>query len=222
MARGRLGEGIWSPIWLYVEAIFRVPCSAGAECIPAALGPAIPIGLVTLAVITRSTGDADEFGPTVFAHVSPLKVFSRSVAPDSVLTRKRALTPSRGMVPGLWVVKTISVGGPGGFLMSVKKVAVAAAFGPAKEWPSERYVALIDRLAERYDAECVLVGAPAERQRAVDVARASGSGALIAAGETSVGEALARLGPRPCDQRPPRPRFSNNGSMRSHASSVIS
>lgn len=72
-------------------------------------------------------------------------------------------------------------------------MAVTAAFGPSKEWPCERYAALIDLLAERYDAECVLIGAPAERRRVEDVARASGNGALVAAGETSVGEALALL-----------------------------
>ncbi len=42
-------------------------------------------------------------------------------------------------------------------------LAVAAAYGPAKEWPVARYAALVDLLAERHGAECVLVGAPNER-----------------------------------------------------------
>lgn len=72
-------------------------------------------------------------------------------------------------------------------------LAVAAAYGPAKEWPAERFAALIDRLADRDGAECVLMGAPGERARCEEVARASRSGAVVAAGETSVGEALALL-----------------------------
>jgi len=72
-------------------------------------------------------------------------------------------------------------------------LAPAAAFGPAKEWPANRYAALIDRLDERYASECVLVGAPGERERCERVAAASRHGALIAAGELTVGEALALL-----------------------------
>jgi heptosyltransferase-2 len=72
-------------------------------------------------------------------------------------------------------------------------LAVAAAYGPAKEWPVARYAALIDRLAERHGAECVLVGAPSERTRCEMVAAASTRGALIAAGATSVGELVALL-----------------------------
>lgn len=72
-------------------------------------------------------------------------------------------------------------------------LAVAAAYGPAKEWPVERYAALIDVLARRYAAECVLIGAPGERSRCEQVAAASREGALIAAGETDVGEAIALL-----------------------------
>lgn len=72
-------------------------------------------------------------------------------------------------------------------------LAVAAAYGPAKEWPVARYAALIDRLAERHGAECVLVGAPAERARCAMVASASTHSAVIAAGQTSIGQAVALL-----------------------------
>lgn len=72
-------------------------------------------------------------------------------------------------------------------------LAVAAAYGPAKEWPVARYAALIDRLAEQHDAECVLVGAPSERARSEMVAAASRRGALVAAGQTSVGQLAALL-----------------------------
>ncbi len=72
-------------------------------------------------------------------------------------------------------------------------LAVAAAYGPAKEWPAARWAALIDRLGERDAVECVLVGAPGERERCMHVAAASRRGALVAAGETSVGQAIALL-----------------------------
>ena len=76
-----------------------------------------------------------------------------------------------------------------------KLVALApgAAFGPAKEWPAAHYAALIDRLAQRHTTECVLVGSAGERRKCEAVVAASGEGALIAAGETSVGELLALL-----------------------------
>jgi heptosyltransferase-2 len=80
--------------------------------------------------------------------------------------------------------------GPGGRLIAL---AVAAAYGPAKEWPADRYVDLIDRLAARHGAECVLLGAPSERTRCEEIAGASRAHAVIAAGETSVGEAMALL-----------------------------
>ena len=72
-------------------------------------------------------------------------------------------------------------------------IAPAAAYGPAKEWPAERYGALIDLLARREDAEIVLVGAPSERAKCEEVAAASSPGAMIAAGHTSIGELIALL-----------------------------
>jgi heptosyltransferase-2 len=71
-------------------------------------------------------------------------------------------------------------------------VAAAAAYGPAKEWPAAHYAGLIDRLAGEA-IECVLVGAPSERRRCEEVAAGSRDGALIAAGETSVGQLAALL-----------------------------
>lgn len=72
-------------------------------------------------------------------------------------------------------------------------MAVAAAYGPAKEWPAERFARTIDLLADKYGAECVLVGAPSERRKSEEVIQRSKSGAVMAAGETSVGEAIALL-----------------------------
>jgi heptosyltransferase-2 len=72
-------------------------------------------------------------------------------------------------------------------------IAPAAAYGPAKEWPAENYGALIDLIARREDAEVVLVGAPSERAKCEEVAAASKSGAMIAAGHTNIGELIAML-----------------------------
>lgn len=72
-------------------------------------------------------------------------------------------------------------------------IAPAAAYGPAKEWPLYQYSALIDLLAERFGAECVLVGAPGERAKCAEVARGAKHGAMVAAGETGAGELVAML-----------------------------
>ncbi|HYB89652.1 MAG TPA: lipopolysaccharide heptosyltransferase II [Candidatus Binataceae bacterium] len=72
-------------------------------------------------------------------------------------------------------------------------VAPAAAFGPAKEWPAHSYAAMIDLLAERHGAECVLVGAPGERAKCDQIAGLARAGAIVAAGETSIGELVATL-----------------------------
>jgi heptosyltransferase II len=76
---------------------------------------------------------------------------------------------------------------------SLFAIAPAAAYGPAKEWSADNYGALIDLLARRDDAEVVLVGAPAERAKCEEVAAASKSGAIIAAGHTNIGELIALL-----------------------------
>ena len=72
-------------------------------------------------------------------------------------------------------------------------IAPAAAYGPAKEWPADNYGALIDLLARRDDAEVVLVGAPSERAKCEEVAAASKSGGVVAAGHTNIGELIALL-----------------------------
>ncbi len=72
-------------------------------------------------------------------------------------------------------------------------LAPAAAYGPAKEWPPASYTTLVDLLSTRYGVECVLIGSPDERSKCDAIAAASHAGALIAAGETNVGEAIALL-----------------------------
>lgn len=72
-------------------------------------------------------------------------------------------------------------------------IAPAAAYGPAKEWPAGHFAALVDLLADRFGAECILVGAPNERARCEQVAAACRNRPAVAAGETSVGELVALL-----------------------------
>ena len=72
-------------------------------------------------------------------------------------------------------------------------IAPAAAYGPAKEWPLVRYAALIDLLSEQGGAECVLVGAPSERDLCARVAATTRTNPMIAAGQTNIGELIALL-----------------------------
>jgi len=71
--------------------------------------------------------------------------------------------------------------------------AIEAAYGPAKEWPPERYAALADILADRHGAECVLVGGIDDRPQCEQIAARCRSGALVAAAETTVGELIGLL-----------------------------
>ncbi len=72
-------------------------------------------------------------------------------------------------------------------------LAPAAAYGPAKEWPLDRYATLVDLIADRYGAECVLIGAPGERTKCERVAANARNGAIVAAGEANIGEIIAML-----------------------------
>jgi heptosyltransferase-2 len=72
-------------------------------------------------------------------------------------------------------------------------LAPVAAYGPAKEWPPERYAALADILADRHGAECVLVGGIDDRPQCEQIAARCRSGALVAAAETTVGELIGLL-----------------------------
>lgn len=72
-------------------------------------------------------------------------------------------------------------------------LAPIAAYGPAKEWPMGNYAALIDQLAHRFDAECVIIGAAAESPRCNQLASVCHSRPLVAAGEINLGELIALL-----------------------------
>jgi heptosyltransferase-2 len=92
-------------------------------------------------------------------------------------------------------------------------IAPAAAYGPAKEWPLVRYAALIDMLYESAGAECVLVGAPSERQLCAQVAATTRSDAIVAAGQTNIGDLIALLSL--CDG------FAGNDSGAMHLAAAV-
>lgn len=92
-------------------------------------------------------------------------------------------------------------------------LAPAAAFGPAKEWPAANYAELINLMAERFGADCVLVGAPNERAKCESIAATSKRGALVAAGETGVGELVALMSL--CDA------FAGNDSGSMHVAGAL-
>jgi heptosyltransferase II len=91
-------------------------------------------------------------------------------------------------------------------------VAPAAAYGPAKEWPPEHYVQLISSLAQR-GVQAVLVGGPGEVARCEAIAAAAACDAIIAAGQTNVGELMALLSL--CDG------FIGNDSGAAHLASAL-
>ena len=98
-----------------------------------------------------------------------------------------AASPARTAKLRAWIARHRRGDGP------LIALAPAAAFGPAKEWPADRYAAVIDAVHEVGRAECVLVGSPTERARCAEVVASSRSVGLIAAGETDVGDLVALL-----------------------------
>jgi heptosyltransferase II len=64
---------------------------------------------------------------------------------------------------------------------------------PAREWQPERYAALIDLLAKRHGAQCVLIGAQSERAKCEQIAARSRSAPIIAAASHVLSELMALL-----------------------------
>ncbi len=71
-------------------------------------------------------------------------------------------------------------------------IAPAAAYGPAKEWPRSHYAALVSSLAEG-GVQAVLVGGSGDAAGCEAIAAAAPCGAIIAAGQTNIGELMALL-----------------------------
>jgi heptosyltransferase-2 len=115
---------------------------------------------------------------TVGVRISPERVDHHRLTPSShQLERMRAWLTSQRRRPDARLVA----------------IAPAAAYGPAKEWPPERYAELIDRLHDHHGAECVIIGASAEQSQCERVAASTRSGAIVAAGSVGLAETIAIL-----------------------------
>jgi len=72
-----------------------------------------------------------------------------------------------------------------------------AAYGPAKQWPIERFADLADRIHDHFGCRIVLFGAPRDRAAGGDLEKRMKSPAVNIAGKTDLGEAIALI--RRCD-----------------------
>ncbi len=91
-------------------------------------------------------------------------------------------------------------------------IAPAAAYGPAKEWPREHYAELLSALAKR-GVQSVLVGGAGDVAPCERIASASDCGAIVAAGQTNIGQLMALLSL--CDG------FAGNDSGAAHLASAL-
>lgn len=71
--------------------------------------------------------------------------------------------------------------------------AGGAGLGGLKRWPPDRFAALADRLSEEWSARIVLLGGPADKELAREVATLMRAPAIIAAGATSLPASIALL-----------------------------
>jgi heptosyltransferase-2 len=117
-----------------------------------------------------------------------------AVAPRHLDDMRRWLAERRNMLPKLIAV------------------APAAAYGPAKEWPPEHYAELVSALAKR-GVQSVLVGGKSDVAQCAQIASASDCGAIVAAGQTNVGQLMALLSW--CDG------FAGNDSGAAHLASAL-
>ena len=93
------------------------------------------------------------------------------------LNAVRSLLSSRGI-------------GQGDFLLGLSP---GAAFGPAKQWPLERFAAIGDRASERWDARVVIVGSGGDRDLCRRLAESMRHSPLNLCGTTTLGQAMALI-----------------------------
>ncbi|MFA7424394.1 MAG: lipopolysaccharide heptosyltransferase II [Desulfosarcinaceae bacterium] len=70
----------------------------------------------------------------------------------------------------------------------------SATFGPAKQWPEDRYAALGDWIADRYGAQILIFGGPGDESLGQRIADAMRCRPLNLAGRTELAEAMALIG----------------------------
>ncbi|MCG6893870.1 MAG: lipopolysaccharide heptosyltransferase II [Desulfobacteraceae bacterium] len=69
----------------------------------------------------------------------------------------------------------------------------SAAFGPAKQWPPQRFARLADRLRRQVSGHVLLFGGPGDRRLGEQVAAAMTGASVNLAGQTRLGEAMALI-----------------------------
>ncbi len=88
-----------------------------------------------------------------------------------------------------------------------------AAYGPAKQWPLERFAAVGDRIAEAFGAQILVFGGPNDRPLGFELCRRMKHPAVNLAGETDLAEAMALI--RECTL------FVTNDSGLMHVASAL-
>jgi heptosyltransferase-2 len=89
----------------------------------------------------------------------------------------------------------------------------SAAYGPAKQWPPDRYAALADALSRDFGARIVLFGGPGDGPLGARIAAMMQGTCLDLSGKTELGEAMALI--EACDL------FITNDSGLMHAAAAL-
>ena len=69
----------------------------------------------------------------------------------------------------------------------------SATFGPAKQWPLDRYAQLADRIHEHTNARIIIFGGPPDQRLGKDISRIMQHPPIDLSGKTSLGEAMALI-----------------------------
>lgn len=69
----------------------------------------------------------------------------------------------------------------------------SATFGPAKQWPIDRYARLADRIIEYTNARVIVFGGPQDRRLGKDISRKMRHRPIDLSGRTTLGEAMALI-----------------------------
>jgi len=119
----------------------------------------------------------------VYRHVGLLRAFGRLATdglPELVLTPGEVDQAATLLAEAGWRPSAPLVG-----------LSPGAAYGPAKQWPPERFAAVASALQEKYGATVVLLGGTGDRQTARDVAQHLAAPPLDLVGRTELRTAFA-------------------------------
>jgi heptosyltransferase-2 len=92
-------------------------------------------------------------------------------------------------------------------------ISPGAAYGPAKQWPVERFAAIGDRAIREWGAKVVVIGTEKEKELGETLISAAAPGAVNVCGMTGLGDALALI--KRCQM------FVSNDSGLMHAAAAL-